>query len=337
VVSKISSQEEKDPVDRKLVLGYMESLRAVLKDRYEYRLIWPQAGLSDRLKVDLPSWMNLTYLKRLGKLALARTDWKSAPTKIVAGEKPGAGSLVVELPLGKDSIFSLTLVKPAAASRVCLVVDDVGYGGRSTGKLLALPAPFSVAILPFYHGSKSAAVTAVQHGLEAMLHFPMQPKGAEGKYRKNVVVGRHLKAAEIRRRTLRDLDSLPGITGLNNHMGSLGTESWYVMGEVLPIVKKRNMFFLDSVTTARSVAYRAARKLGVPTTRRTASFLDNDVSYEGVSKAFKKLLAVCKPGTTQISILHDKPDSVRAMTDAIPLFRERNIEMVFAGELAREE
>jgi polysaccharide deacetylase 2 family uncharacterized protein YibQ len=137
----------------------------------------------------------------------------------------------------------------------------------------------------------------------------MMPKGAIGKYRNDVVIGPDLTAEEIVARARRAIDSLPGIVGVNNHMGSRATESWFVMGEVLPVVREKKLFFVDSVTSNRSVAFRAARKLGLETAKRTTGFLDNDPSYAGVKKAFQGLLRRCKPGQRHVAILHDKHDS----------------------------
>lgn len=310
----------------------LEALSRSLDERYGLPLPLDLEAPEATMERELPAWVNLRYLERLARRALDRVPGAGLELTTERGAF-GAGSLALTTPEGPAPGFRLRLVKPSARSRVALIVDDVGYGGPSTRSLLDLRAPFSVAILPFYPGSSWAARTTLERGLESMLHFPMQPKGAEGKYRKSVVVGAHLEAEEIRRRARRAIQSLPGITGLNNHMGSLATESWYVMGEVLPLIRERGLFFVDSVTSSRSIAYQSARKLGIPATRRDADFLDNDPSYAGVAAAFEHLLASCKPGVERVAILHDKPDSVRAMEAAIPRFRDRGVELVFAGEM----
>lgn len=328
--------ERPGPELQDAIRSHLEALASILTQRYGYQLELPEAPYPRELQIELPRWMNLRYLERLGELALSRADLDPAALSVETDpEEFGAGLLVLSLGPEEAPDFRLDLLKPRASARVCLIVDDVGYGGPSTRLLMNLQAPFNPAILPFYGGSRWAARRGLEQGLETMLHCPMQPKGAEGKYRKNVVVGRHLESQEIQQRIRKALDSMPGLSGVNNHMGSLATESWFVVGEVLPVLRERNLFFVDSVTSSRSVAFKAARKLGVPTIRRTHAFLDNDISYEGVSKAFAGLLSACKPGRTQVAILHDKPDSVRAFRDAIPRFRDQGVEMLFVGELTR--
>ena len=77
-----------------------------------------------------------------------------------------------------------------------------------------------------------------------------------------------------------DLSFVPGAEGFNNHEGSKATEDEEMMREVLGQAKEKNLFFIDSRTSSKSVALRIARELGVPGARRTV-FLDNndDVDY----------------------------------------------------------
>lgn len=282
----------------------------------------------------LPAFLNLIFLERRLKAALDEAGLDPARLTREAGEK-GAGALVLRLGEADAPGFTQRLEKPRAKGRVALVVDDAGYGGPSTRRLLAIRAPMTVAILPFYPGTRAADRLANKRGQDTILHMPFQPKGAHGKYRKHVVINRQLEAAEIRRRVTTALEQMPQVQGMNNHMGSLGTESWFVCAEALGVIAERGLFFVDSLTSSRSVAYESARKLGIPTARRNTAFLDNDPTKAGVDKAFAALLAQSGRNQDLLAILHDKPESVASMEEAVPGFRERGVELAFAAEMLR--
>ncbi len=304
---------------------------------------WLPGRATGKVRITLPRWANLTFLsRRLGSVLAPRKGGgfpdpgrPENPRLSTHREDDGSGYLRITCGSEARPWLDWTFDKPVAKGRVALIVDDVGYGGPSTRKLLETPIPMGIAILPFYPGSTQAHDRAIERGLDPMLHMPMQPKAAEGKYRENHVVGAHLPPEEIRRRTRAALDSLPGILGFNNHMGSLATESWFVCSEVLGVAKDRPLFFVDSLTSPRSVAQETARKLGIPTTRRNTAFLDNDPSRAGVDAAFAELLSATGSGRDQVAILHDKPESVASMDHARTRFRDRGIELAFVSELVR--
>lgn len=280
----------------------------------------------------LPAWLNLRYLQRRVSRGMRACGLSTARTSLEPGE---AGSGTLRVGVGTDPGFEVELTKPRARARVALLVDDIGHGGPSTRRLLGLRFPLNLAILPFYPGSKAALQKGVAEGQDAMLHMPMQPKAAEGKYFPWMVVHQGLEPAELRRRTAAAIEDLPGIVGINNHMGSEATESWYVMSEVLGVLAARGLFFVDSLTSQRSVAYKTAQKLGVPASRRSYDFLDNEPSREAVEGCIRALARAVKRGEDQVAILHDKPESVAALEAAVPDFRTRDIELAFAAELVR--
>ena len=69
--------------------------------------------------------------------------------------------------------------------------------------------------------------------------------------------------------------SVPGAVGVNNHEGSALTENKEAMKFLMAELKARNLFFLDSLTNPKSVAYATAIEFGLKAARRDV-FLDND-------------------------------------------------------------
>lgn len=158
--------------------------------------------------------------------------------------------------------------------RMVVVIDDIGDHPVMAKNLMELPIPVTLAILPNRPRTRSIEAQAAEHGLEIILHQPMQP----GSYpRVNPGPGAlftDMDAARIQATLLDNLSQLPHVVGINNHMGSAFTSDAPGMAAVMPVLKAKGLFFMDSVTSAVSAAPEAARKAGVPFYRR-AVFLDN--------------------------------------------------------------
>src|SRR5258708_16427715 len=62
------------------------------------------------------------------------------------------------------------------------------------------------------------------------------------------------------------LDTVPYAVGVNNHEGSRGTSDVSLMSELMPFLREHKLFFVDSRTTAATVAEAPAAAPGVPPT-----------------------------------------------------------------------
>ena len=140
-----------------------------------------------------------------------------------------------------------------------IIIDDMGNDMKALDEVLALPGPVAVAVLPLTRHSAETATRAESRGREVLLHLPMQPKGTlQGLGPGALMSG--MGPEEIRENLNKDLASVPGAAGVNNHMGSLLTEDTAAMDALMSDLKSRNLFFVDSLTTAGSVACRMASR-----------------------------------------------------------------------------
>jgi len=174
--------------------------------------------------------------------------------------------------------------------KLAIVVDDFGYSG---GKLLedfcALDKNITFAILPGLNFSKNAMIKANATGHETMIHIPMEPINYPRNDPGSNAIFVHLSKKEIRKKIENFIKELPLCVGANNHMGSLATADKEVMTVVLEVLKKHNMYFIDSHTTSSTVAYDTAQRMMVPSFDNDF-FLDTpDISDETLSKKIQKL------------------------------------------------
>lgn len=189
--------------------------------------------------------------------------------------------------------------------KVALIIDDFGAnGGGLLQSFCKLDSNVSFAIMPDLEYSKLSMKKAVAAGHETIIHIPMQPldypKNDPGK---NAIL-LSLSASEIANRVEGYIKELPYCIGANNHMGSAVTENLEDMKAVLQVLKKHNMFFIDSATTPNSIVTQAAKEVGIPDAKRKI-FLDvPDSSPENTKAKIKDVEKIGRSLGTVIVIGH---------------------------------
>ena len=76
------------------------------------------------------------------------------------------------------------------------------------------------------------------------------------------------------------LGTVPHAVGVNNHQGSRATSDVALMQALMPVLRERGLFFIDSRTEAKTVAYDIAKRDGVRAASRKV-FLDGVVARGG--------------------------------------------------------
>jgi polysaccharide deacetylase 2 family uncharacterized protein YibQ len=180
-----------------------------------------------------------------------------------------------------------TLAPPERAERVpkvALLIDDVGYNLDSLEEFLSLPGQIAFSVLPGLPASREASRRIREAGKELWLHMPMEARNGEDPG--PVAILTTQRDAEIVAALETAFAQVPGAVGLNNHMGSMATADERVMRVVMRYLKDRGGLFLDSRTTADTVAGKVAAEIGVPYLERQA-FLDNDPETEAMGEALE--------------------------------------------------
>lgn len=214
-----------------------------------------------------------------------------------------------------------------------MIFDDAGYSLRAAREVLALPRPVAISVLPDLPFSTPVALEAGQRGVEVLLHLPVQPDDPAvdpGPGRITV----DMTGDAIARTVVSDFATVPGAVGANNHMGSRGTADPRVMRAVLGAVKTRGMFFVDSMTSPRSVAAKTARAMGVPTAVRSV-FLDGQNDHEYVRRQFHALIHAAQIHGQAIAIGHVGKVTARVFREMLPEFDEAGIRFVPVSALVR--
>lgn len=217
--------------------------------------------------------------------------------------------------------------------RVAVIFDDAGYSLRTAREVLELPRPVTISILPGLPFSTPIAEEAAQRRVQVILHLPVQPENPAldpGPGRITVDMSDRAIAETV----TSDFATVPGAVGANNHMGSRGTADPRVMRAVLNAVKTRRVFFVDSLTSPRSVAAQTARAMGVPTAVRSV-FLDGQDNDEYVRAQFHVLMRTAELHGQAIAIGHVGKVTARVFREMLPEFDEAGIRFVAVSALVQ--
>jgi len=212
----------------------------------------------------------------------------------------------------------------AERPRLALVMDDIGWDMRMGQRVLALPGPITVAVLPGTPMGHRLAQKAYGAGVEIILHQPMTAMLDMDPGPGSLVPG--MDASTLRLRLAQNLDEIPHHVGVSNHMGSLLTRCETSMAAVMAELAGRGLYFLDSRTTHYSIALEAAQNAQVPATRRDV-FLDNILDTGAIERALETAVAMAEARGHAVAIGHPHRLTLEVLEAQLPGLLER-IELV---------
>ena len=221
--------------------------------------------------------------------------------------------------------------RSVAGPRLAIICDDLGYDQAAANQLLALPFRLTVSVIPHLPFSSAVADEAFRRGDEVMLHLPMQSEpSAAAQERIELRVG--MDSQQVQSTLAGMLQTVPHAVGVNNHEGSLATADPSLMRELMPALRQRGLFFIDSRTTAATVAYTVAEQSGVHAASRKV-FLDDTATVDAVRVQLELAARDAQRNGSAIAIGHPHPATIAALAKTVPQLEARGIHLVFASDL----
>ena len=215
---------------------------------------------------------------------------------------------------------------------ITIIIDDMGNHQAQGLAALELRGAVTYAFLP--HTPYAAALAEKAHGLgkEVMLHLPMDAH--EGNALGPGALTLHMTEVQFKRTLLDNLNAIPHVSGLNNHMGSLLTRHPGAMGWIMQALTaaRSGLYFIDSRTTRETVAQQVAEEYSVPNTRRDV-FLDNDPSVDAIEKQFSVLLQRARQQGYAVGIGHPYPQTVEVLRRVFTRLKSQNIQLISASAM----
>jgi polysaccharide deacetylase 2 family uncharacterized protein YibQ len=216
---------------------------------------------------------------------------------------------------------------------IAIVIDDAGLDQSRTAQTVDLPGPITISYLPYARDLQAQVNAARKAGHEVMLHMPMEPSSA------SVDPGPHALLASYDRQTILNemdwmLERFDGYVGVNNHMGSKFTADPERMQVVMEVMKSRGLMFLDSRTSAESVGYSTANRLGVPAITRDI-FIDDADDAAKIADMLARTENVARKQGFAIAIGHPRDLTIEALANWIPEIQAKGFVLVPITDVLR--
>jgi hypothetical protein len=129
----------------------------------------------------------------------------------------------------------------------------------------------------------------------------------------------------------KNLDSIPWIKGVNNHMGSKMTTVSTQLYQIFSVLKKRKLFFIDSRTTTDTLCKPSAHLLQVPFAQKDV-FLDHIQKPDFIRKQINRLIQIANSHGEAIGIAHPHAMTYDILREVLPELKKKAI-LVNASEV----
>jgi polysaccharide deacetylase 2 family uncharacterized protein YibQ len=285
----------------------------------------PDRATHDAIEAELErvaQYHHLERMDRLGASGLERFDY------LMNGRRIQSIHLITPFVRAQDT----SAVSSSGRPKLAIVIDDLGNDRAQADALFRLSYTLTLSVLPHEASSGEIAEEAHRRGYEVMLHLPMASNAGD----KDETIELHpgMAPADVEKTFSAMLETVPYASGVNNHEGSLGTSDQKLMDELMPLLHQRNLFFIDSRTTAATIAESAAHVAGVATARRNV-FLDDEQSVEATRRQFALAIRDAKEKGSALAIGHPHPATLQVLGEMLPEAERQGVRLVFASDLAR--
>ena len=208
---------------------------------------------------------------------------------------------------------------------IAVVIDDMGVNVRRSRDIISLKMPLTSSFLTYGPHLQQQIAEARAAGHEIMAHVPMEPHRDLYTAPDGLTV--KMSDEMLRRNFEEMLRKFPGVRGINNHMGSKFTENKRAMSDIMDVLRQKDLFFLDSKTTPKSVGKEVAKKYGVKYAHRHV-FLDNRNEKPYILGQLAAAEKIARKNGYAVAIGHPKSQTYEALKEWLPTLKQKNITLV---------
>ena len=241
--------------------------------------------------------------------------------------------ILYELEFFKKKHSFASLPRKTNGAKIAIVLDDFGYNINNLKELFEINSPLTLSVLPNLPYSKRIAREIGKRNFELILHLPLEPHNKTENLEKGTIMV-NMPPKEVDYLLAKAIESVPGLKGVSNHMGSKATEDRVLMREILNELQKRNLYFLDNLVTDKSVCGEVASEIGLPIAIRSV-FLDNESDENYIRKQLLQTARLASKSGWAIGVGHDRPHTIKVLKDALPQLEREGFRFVYVSELIK--
>jgi uncharacterized protein len=222
---------------------------------------------------------------------------------------------------GAAHAASTETATPTHKAYLSLIIDDLGQNLPRDRRVLALPGPVTTAIMPDTPHAAEFAREAHRAGKIVILHMPMDPATGPFAWHPD------LPMEELEKRLNAAFKAVPYASGINNHMGSRMTVEPKAMAWLMADLQRRHKFFVDSRTSARTVAAAEAQKIGLASVSRDV-FLDDEQTEQAITAQLQTAISLARKQGSAVMIGHPYPQTLAVLERELPKLKAQGIEWI---------
>lgn len=228
------------------------------------------------------------------------------------------------------------IIKPSIGkkARIAIIIDDMGLSMKAASRLAQIDRDLSFSVLPHTERSEEIASYLHSRGCDVLVHIPME--GAAGKNPGRGAIMSDMDEYKMLSILKNDLNSITYAIGASNHMGSRITQDRDKMTVIIDELKRRGLFYIDSMTSPDSVCLDVARDAGEPFARRDV-FLDNELNTLYITGQLDRLKKVATKNGYAIGICHPHDETIAVLEKEIPRLRSQGIELEPVSKFVRKK
>lgn len=220
-------------------------------------------------------------------------------------------------------------VRAAQPAYISIIIDDLGQNLPRDRRALGLPGPVTLAVMPDTPHAAEFAREAHKAGKTVIIHMPMDPAGGPFAWRPD------LPPTELQSRLDAAFKAVPYAAGMNNHEGSRMTSQPEAMALLMARLQARRMFFIDSRTSAQTVAAAKAQAIGLASASRDV-FLDDTRTAEAISAQLDAAIRLAKKQGSALVIGHPYPVTLDVLERELPKLNAEGVQWIPVRQLIAE-
>ncbi len=218
---------------------------------------------------------------------------------------------------------------------IAVIIDDCGYLPPEKLHYLKGKENLVLAVMPYTPYCGETVEFATNNGNEIILHQPFEPEDLLQAKEKGMLRSSDEPAA-LAKVLGENFHMVNAATGFNNHKGSKATAAPELMARVMKYARERGLFFVDSRTSSKSIAYETAKALGVPAIKRDV-FLDNEAKEAYIIGQFHNLFRIAYLKGYAVGICHFKESTLKVLEKAFDEINALGIRIVPVSYIIENE
>lgn len=226
--------------------------------------------------------------------------------------------------------------QPGEKAKLAIIIDDFGSGREGVKEMMSINRHITFAVMPFLEHSEEDAKNAYEKGYEVIIHMSMEPNYGKRSWLGPRPILAGMNGDEVRKISRDAFDSIPFAAGANIHMGSKASSDEIVISALMDVIRERRLYFIDSRTASHPIAKKIAQEKNVACYERDV-FLDGQQPKSFIINRLREAGDVALKCGRAVAIGHVGIEGGKATAEAIsemlPDFESRNIELVFISEL----